>query len=74
VINALQLQKGYDRGLTIAGTSTVVFQDAWELFKKYTQVSFVDAVIGAMAKRIGAKHICSFDDDFDALPFVERIH
>ncbi len=64
----------HDPALFTAGTSSVVFSTAWELFKRYPSVSFTDAATAALAQRMNIQHVCSFDRDFDRFPFLRRVH
>jgi predicted nucleic acid-binding protein len=44
------------------------------LFRVYDSLSFTDAVLAAYAKRTGTRYRYSFDDDFDAVPWVTRLN
>ena len=59
----LELTRLTDRELELAA----------ELFKKYPQLSFVDATTVALMYSRKIKRILSFDQDFDSVPGIERI-
>lgn len=49
------------------------FMRADELFHEYSNLSFVDATIGAYLEREALEYLYSFDDDFDALDHITRL-
>ncbi|SFR32376.1 type II toxin-antitoxin system VapC family toxin [Halogeometricum limi] len=49
------------------------FRRAMELFERYDGIAFGDATIAAYMEREGVEYLYSFDDDFDALDWVNRL-
>jgi len=52
---------------------TVDFNAAQALFRRYDELSFVDATIVAYIEREGSEYLYSFDDDFDAVEELTRL-
>ncbi|WP_136717636.1 hypothetical protein [Halorientalis salina] len=46
---------------------------AVELFTTYDGLVFDDATLVAYIEREGIEHLCSFDDDFDAIENITRL-
>lgn len=46
------------------------FNAAQSVFRRYDELSFVDATIVAYLNREGVEYLYSFDDDFDAVDGV----
>lgn len=49
------------------------FATAQLTFRRYPELSFVDATITAYAEREGVEALYSFDDDFDAIDSLTRL-
>jgi hypothetical protein len=49
------------------------FRRATELFETYDGLAFGDAAIAAYVERTDVEYLYSFDDDFDALDWVNRL-
>ena len=48
-------------------------QLAYEIFKKYENLSFTDSTTVALMLDLGIKEIYSFDSDFDSVPGIIRL-
>ena len=48
-------------------------QLAYEIFKKYENLSFTDSTTVALMLDLGIKEIYSFDSDFDSVPGITRL-
>ncbi|WP_058367147.1 type II toxin-antitoxin system VapC family toxin [Haloparvum sedimenti] len=49
------------------------FNAAQAIFRRYPDLSFVDATIVAYAQRTDTEYLYGFDDDFDAVPDLTRL-
>jgi predicted nucleic acid-binding protein len=49
------------------------FNASQAVFRRYPELSFVDATIVAYMQRNGIEYLYSFDDDFDAVSDISRI-
>ena len=49
------------------------FNAAQPIFRQYSELSFVDAVLVAHMQRTDIEYIYSFDDDFDAVSDITRL-
>ncbi|ESS09992.1 MAG: putative nucleic acid-binding protein, contains PIN domain protein [uncultured archaeon A07HN63] len=49
------------------------FTAAQPLFRRYSELSFVDAILVAHMHRTDIEYIYSFDDDFDAVSDITRL-
>ncbi|MFC7043425.1 type II toxin-antitoxin system VapC family toxin [Halonotius sp. GCM10025705] len=49
------------------------FNAAQPIFRQYSELSFVDAVLVAHMQRTDIEYIYSFDDDFDAVTDITRL-
>ena len=59
--------------VSVSGSGQRLFALAWQLFARYDRLSFTDALIAAHAQAVGIKQVVSFDNDFDGIPFIERM-
>jgi len=57
----------------LAHAPSADFNAAQALFRRYDELSFVDATIVAYCHRNGEEYLYSFDDDFDAVDGVTRL-
>lgn len=49
------------------------FNAAQAIFRRYTELSFVDATIAAYMEREGIEYLYSFDDDFEVVDWITRL-
>lgn len=49
------------------------FNAAQALFRRYSELSFIDSTIAAYMDRADAEYLYSFDDDFDAVQGLTRL-
>jgi predicted nucleic acid-binding protein len=49
------------------------FNAAQALFRRYPELSYVDATIAAYMEREGVDYVYSFDEDFDAVDTITRL-
>jgi len=61
-----------DKEHVLAKTETLS-ENAYEIFKKYSRLSFFDAMIVAFAKEYNLTKIYSFDAGFDGVKGIERV-
>lgn len=60
--------------IIIVDMDAMQFQETWNLFKKYTRLSFTDCSSIILAKAFGIKKIATFDAGFDAVQDLKRIY
>jgi predicted nucleic acid-binding protein len=59
--------------ITLLSMDSVQFQETWELFKKYTGLSFTDCSTIIISEGFGIKAVASFDSDFDKVSGLKRV-
>lgn len=55
-------------------TDELRFRKAFALLKRYVGLSLTDAISVVLAEEQSITNICSFDDVFDRIPNLNRIH
>lgn len=55
-------------------TDELRFRKAFALLKRYIGLSFTDAISVVLSEEENISNICSFDDIFDRIPHLKRVH
>ncbi len=50
-----------------------IFNDSWQMFKKFDDLSFTDCTTIVLAKEFGIKKVASFDSGFDRIEYIKRV-